>query len=75
MSDILIVHNTIKDFAVFDNTSRNLLNLGISFDIDFNVTVAILGVDSSNSLNCEVNEKVSPLGGEFSSNSTFDNFD
>mgnify|MGYP001240214833 CR=1 FL=1 len=75
MSDILIVHNTIKDFAVFDKTSRNLLNLGISFDIDFNVSVAILGVYSSNSLNSEVNKEVTPLGRELGSNSALNNFD
>jgi hypothetical protein len=75
MSDIFVIHDTVEDHAVFNHTSRNLLDLGISFDIDFNVTVGILLINSSYSFDCEVNKEISPLGREFSSDGGFNDFD
>ena len=75
MGHIFVENNTIKDLAVFDNTTWNLLNLGISFDIDFDVTLGILLVDGSDGLDCEVDKKISPLGGEFGSDGALDDLD
>lgn len=73
MDNILVEHNTIENNAVFEDTTWNLFNLGISFDIDFNVTLCIFLVDGLDTFNSEVNDKISPLGSEFGSDSGLDN--
>jgi hypothetical protein len=73
MDNILVEHNTIKNLAVFEDTTWNLFNLCISFDIDFNVTLFIFRVDGLDTFNSEVNDKISPLGSEFGSDSGLDN--
>ena len=75
MSDILVEHDTVKNLAIFNNTTWNLFDLGVSFDINFDITLGILLVDGSNSFDSEVDKKISPLGREFGSNGGFDNLD
>jgi len=73
MSDVLVEHNTIEDHAVFEDTTWDLLDLGVSLDIDLNVVGSILVVDSSDSLDSKVANEVSPLAGELGSNGGVDN--
>lgn len=64
MSDVLVEHHTIEDHAVFEDTTWNLLNLGVSLDINLNVVVGVLVVDASDGFDGEVDNQGSPLGGE-----------
>ena len=72
MGNIFVVHNTIKYDAVFEDTTWNFLNLSISFDVDLNVVLRVLGIDGSHGFDSEINDKTSPLAGELGSNSTVD---
>ena len=73
VSDVLVEHNTVKDLAVLKHTTWDLFNLGVSLNVDLNVVLSILAIDSSHSLNSEIDNKVSPLAGELGSNCGVDN--
>jgi hypothetical protein len=73
VADVLVEHDTVEDLAVFEETSRDFLNLSVALGIDFDV-IAILNVDSTDSLDSEVYDEVSPLGGELGADGALNNF-
>jgi len=65
---ILVEHDTVKDLAVLENTTGDLLNLGVSLDIDLDVTLVVLLPDLADGVDSEVNDEVAPLGRELGAN-------
>lgn len=68
VGNILIEHNSIKNFAVLKHTTGDFFNLGVSLDINFNIFLSVLSVDSSYSFDSKVDDKVAPLAGELGTN-------
>jgi hypothetical protein len=60
---VLVEHNTVQNFALFEETTWDLFDLGVSLDIDFD-EFALLSVDGLDCLDSEVDDEVAPLGGE-----------
>ena len=72
VSNILVEHNTVQNLALFEETTWDLFNLGVSLNINLDV-VTFLAVNSLDSLDSEVNNEVTPLGRELSADARRDN--
>lgn len=60
---VLVEHDTGENLALLKETTWNLLDFGVSLDVDLD-EFAILAVDGLDGLDGEVNDEVAPLGGE-----------
>jgi hypothetical protein len=57
---VLVEHNTGEDFTLFKETTWDLLDLGVSLNIDFDV-FTFLAVNGLDCLDSEINNEVTPL--------------
>lgn len=72
MGDILVVHDTAQDLAVLEHTTWDFLDFGVSLDINLNFAVLVLLVDGSYGFDSKIDNEVTPLAGEFGTNSALD---
>ena len=72
MSHILVEHDTVKDGGLVEAATWNLLNLGVSLDIDFD-GVTVFAVHGADGLDGEVDDELSPSGSELGSDTAVDN--
>jgi hypothetical protein len=71
VSNVLVEHDTGEDFALLKETTWNLLDLGVSLDINLN-EISLLAVDGLDGLDSEINDEVAPLGCELGANARAD---
>jgi hypothetical protein len=64
MCDVLVEHEAIKNLAVLDLTTGNLLDTSVALDVDFGLAVAGLPGDGADSLEGESAHLVHPAGDE-----------
>lgn len=58
--DILVQHQTVEDLAVLDLATRDLLDSGISLDVDLSLAIPGLPCHCSHSLERKINHLVHP---------------
>lgn len=65
MSNVLVEHDTIEDLALVEHTAGDLLNSGVSLDLEVELGVSLdASHDSSAGSKSEVDNQTSPSGGE-----------
>jgi hypothetical protein len=70
VSDVLVDHDSVKDFALVQSASWNLLNFGISFDFQVQLVFVAPSENSSGGLQRQVSDEVTPSAGELCSDAT-----
>lgn len=68
MSDILIDHDSVQYLALIKCPSRDLLNLGIPFDLKIQLVLVTSSEDSLDSLKSQICNQISPSAGKLSTN-------
>ncbi len=63
MGHVLVEHNTVEHDAVFEETTWNLLDLGVALNVNLD-EISLLSVDGLDRLDSQVDDQVAPLGGE-----------
>lgn len=64
MCDVLVEHEAVKNLAVLNLTTGNLLDTSVALDVDFGLAVASLPGDGADSLECKSAHLVHPAGDE-----------